>query len=154
MSNNNTDENIISIVARNSRHDVVKIRRLRSLMTSDQSKNKRVYVQICIGSNIARQLEWKDGDSIDVDLSSTKNFVLLKNLYRSKYEDSEYWPIKGYIFRKIQRSYSYSVNLPFSCMSSEDLKIKLVDHEVIDENGIKLLKVYLNGKREKEDDNE
>lgn len=137
----------ILILAGNSRHNVVKTRPLRS---SSYANNKKFYLQICVGSNIARELGWKDGDYINVESNSTRNFVLLKNIDKNKNEFSEYWPIKGYIFRKIHKSYSYSINLPYFCEDSENLKNKVVDHEIINEKGNKFLKVYLIGRKENE----
>lgn len=129
-------EGLTNIFLGSSRQNVVKIRPLT---------NKKIYLQICIGSSIARELEWMDGDSLHVELDSTKNIVLLKNINNM---NSEHWPIKGYVFRKINKSYSYSVNLPSDFLDAENIKNKVVEHEIIKEKGNKFLKVYLSGRKE------
>lgn len=141
MNRDKTDEGLTSIFSRSSRHNVVKIRLFM---------NKKIYLnlQICIGSSIAREIEWMDGDSIDVELDSTKSIVLLKNIDKIKDDSSGYWPIKKHVFRRIRNSYSYSVNLPCACLDIENIKNKVVEHEIIEENGNKFLKVYLNGKKD------
>jgi len=139
MSSDKMDESLTNIFSGSSRHNVVKIRPFT---------NKKIYLQICIGSSIARELEWMDGDFIDVEFNPKKNIVLLKNINKIKDEYSEYWPIKKYIFRRINKSYSYSVNLPYVCFNNENIKNKVVDHEIIEENGNKFLKIYLSGKED------
>lgn len=131
-------EGLTTIVSGSSRQNVVKIRPLTS--------NKKVYLQICIGSSIARELEWMDGDSIHIESNLIKSIIFLKNIDKIKNESLEYWPIKKYIFRRINKSYSYSVNLPYAFLDTENIKNKVVDHEIVEENGNKFLKVYLIGK--------
>jgi len=137
MNNDNKNGSLTTIFSGSSRHNVVKIRPFT---------NKKIYLQICIGSSIARELEWMDGDFIDVEFNPKKNIVLLKNIDKIKNESLEYWPIKKYIFRRINNSYSYSVNLPYAFLDTENIKKNVVDHEIVEENGNKFLKVYLIGK--------
>lgn len=137
MSMDSDKKDLTTIFSGSSRQNVVKIRTIT---------NKKLYLQICIGSSIARELEWMDGDSIHIESNSIKSILLLKNIDKSKNERLEYWPIKKYIFRRINKSYSYSVNLPYACLDTENIKKKVVDHEIVEENGNKFLKVYLIGK--------
>ena len=137
MSSNKMSEGLTNIFSGSSRQNVVKIRPLT---------NKKLYLQICIGSSIARELEWMDGDSIHIESNLIKSIIFLKNIDKIKNESLEYWPIKKYIFRRINNSYSYSVNLPYAFLDTENIKKKVVDHEIVEENGNKFLKVYLIGK--------
>ena len=132
-------EGLTNIFSGSSRQNVVKIRPLT---------NKKLYLQICIGSSIARELEWMDGDSIHIESNLIKSIIFLKNIDKIKNESLEYWPIKKYIFRRINDSYSYSVNLPYAFLDTENIKKKVVDHEIVEENGNKFLKVYLIGKEQ------
>ena len=133
------DKGLTNIFSGSSRQNVVKIRPLT---------NKKLYLQICIGSSIARELEWMDGDSIHIESNLIKSIIFLKNIDKIKNESLEYWPIKKYIFRRINNSYSYSVNLPYAFLDTENIKKKVVDHEIVEENGNKFLKVYLIGKEQ------
>ena len=109
-------EGLTNIFSGSSRQNVVKIRPLT---------NKKLYLQICIGSSIARELEWMDGDSIHIESNLIKSIIFLKNIDKIKNESLEYWPIKKYIFRRINNSYSYSVNLPYAFLDTENIKKKV-----------------------------
>lgn len=131
-----TNKNDINILEGSSRQNVVKIRLIKC------ANGTKFYIQICVGSNIARNLGWVDGDQVQVESNSIRKFVLLKKIDKSK---DECYQTKGYIFRKINKSYSYSIKLPCECFN-ENFTLRVVDHEIIEENGNMFLKVYLNGK--------
>lgn len=131
-------------VERKPRQDLVKIRPIRPVKyTKGKKIQQRLRMQICVGSNIARELGWVDGDYINVSQNSTKEFVILKNKGKFKTTHDELWPVKSYLFRKIKKSYSFSINLPCIYISDDDLKLREVNHEIIEEEGDKILKVYM-----------
>lgn len=131
------NETLINISGINFRHNVVRIRPIKSAY-------KPIRLQVCVGSSIATQLGWKAVDQISVEANSSRKFLLLKRIEKNT---GKFYP-KGYKFMPIGKSYSYSLNLPSGLLPDDMVKIKTVRHEIIEEDGKKFLKVYLRERQE------
>ena len=121
---------LISIGSNHSRVNVVKITFKENYVSRNTNK-KSMRLYIWIGSDIACKLKWKNGDLINV--SKCDDYLLLNKIDETDEIDSEYKANKGYIFKKISKSYSYGISFTCNFISNAAEKgIRTVKYEIID----------------------
>ena len=128
-----TENKVNILISQHFRKDVVKIK----FNPASNRIRKTMRLWLSIGSDIVeRQLGWKDKDYVHVKAIEDR-FIIEKIDKKEK---------KGHIIAKIKNSNSYRIILTCNYIDGEDFKIRIVDHEVVEENQDKLLNVYFNGK--------
>ncbi len=121
---------LISIGSNNSRINVVKITFKENYVSRNTNK-KSMRLYIWIGSEIARKLKWKNGDLINV--SKCDDYLFLNKIDETDEIDSEYKTSKGYVFKKIDKSYSYGISFTCNFMTDAAEKgIRTVKYEIVD----------------------
>lgn len=140
------DKNTYHIYSK--RDSVVKVS-FTSNYTYKNTNQKNIRIKVCIGSLIAKELQWKHGDHIDL-IANSKS-IILRKIDSSHKIDSEYRTFKGYKFTKIKNSYSFSLSAGFNYDNNlVGQKIKVVPHVIVklshpSGKKIKALKVFLEG---------
>lgn len=129
----------VSSITERSRNNVVKVS-FYSPYLSKNSKKKNLRMQLSIGNDIAKELQWKDGDRIDIK-ADDKQLILSKLSDLIKIDDG-YQSFKGYKFKKISKSYSFCLNFR-SFIVPKNNKIRIIPHDVIKTEDIKYLKILL-----------
>ena len=123
---------LISIGSDHSRINVVKITFKENYISRNTNK-KSIRLYIWIGSEIACKLKWKNGDFINVH--KFNDYLLLNKIDETDQVDSEYKTPKGYIFKKIDKSYSYGISFTCNFMTDAVEKgIRTVKYEIVDTN--------------------